>query len=167
MLLATSEFPLEQKDAVFGMTPLLLASYRGHKMVVKKLLGAGAYPLVTCKKGKSPLDYATTKDHKAVITMLEKAVRAALTPEEEQQARFGAVILLVVAGIFCAWQFWESRKMVAPPLTKREKEKAKEEKERKKKETLEKEARRASRKKEKESAKKEKKEEGSDAKKDE
>jgi ankyrin repeat protein len=159
MLLASSEFHLEQKEQVFGMTPLILASYRGHKMIVKKLLGAGAYPLVTCKKGKSPLEYATGKDHKGVVILLEKAVKAALTPEEEVMARNGAFILLIVAGIFCIWQMYESTKMTAPPLTRSQKEAAKLEKERRK----EKDKRKSEKKAKKLSEKKEKKEKPAEA----
>lgn len=154
MLIASTEFHLEQKEGVFGMTPLILASYRGHSMIVKKLLGAGAYPLVQCAKGISPLKYAEEKGHKKCVTMLEKAVKAALTPEEEDMARKGAVLLLIVAGIFCIWQMWESTKMTAPPITRTQKEEARKAKEERKA----KEKRKSEKKEKKKSEKREKKE---------
>lgn len=62
-------------------TPLHIAAANGHYLIVKYLVEAGANPILTNKKGQTPLNYAdefftSTPDGGIVIGKMKRAMSA-------------------------------------------------------------------------------------------
>ena len=56
-----------------GMTPLILASWRGHTKVVELLLREGADVYAETNTGSTALKLATERGHKEIVRMLQEA----------------------------------------------------------------------------------------------
>ncbi len=54
-----------------GFSALIWAAYKGHPEVVKQLLNSGANKDVKSKRGETALDCARSKNHPAVVALLQ------------------------------------------------------------------------------------------------
>lgn len=70
-----------------GMTPLWMASQKGHEPVVVLLLSHNADPNIACNDGLTPLHVALLQDHESVFQLLQKEYQKELQPMAEDQVR--------------------------------------------------------------------------------
>jgi len=85
-----------------GWTALFFAAVTGQTETVKVLLEKGANPNVRSKKGRTAIDYARAKGHKAIVKILQNP-KVAATIATTQKSDKPAPITLEDA-IVCKWQ---------------------------------------------------------------